>query len=78
MGEKKSRSVRSRILLIVINIASLGSLFWALRGAHLSELKQDLAEMSWWWVALAVVADVRETLDVVLPEQVYELVQGPG
>jgi hypothetical protein len=58
LGEKKSRSVRSRILLIVINIASLGSLFWALRGAHLSELKQDLAEMSWWWVALAVVADV--------------------
>ncbi|MDP9115229.1 MAG: flippase-like domain-containing protein [Acidobacteriota bacterium] len=58
MGEKKSRSVRSRILLVVINLASLGSLLWALRGAHLGELKEDLAEMSWWWVALAVAADV--------------------
>ena len=58
MGEKKLRSVRSRILLVVINVASLGSLLWALRGAHLGELKEDLAEMSWWWVALAVVADV--------------------
>ena len=58
MGEKKSRSVRSRILLVVINIASLASLVWALRGAHLAELKDDLAEMNWWWVGLAVVADV--------------------
>jgi uncharacterized protein (TIRG00374 family) len=58
LGEKKSRSVRSRILLVVINIASLASLVWALRGSHLSELKDDLADMSWWWIALAVVADV--------------------
>ena len=58
MGEKKSRSIRSWILLVVINVASLGSLVWALRGAHLYELKADLAEMGWWWVGLAVVADV--------------------
>ena len=55
---KKSRSLRSRILLLVINLGSIGCLIWALRGAHLSELKEDLAEMSWWWVGLAVVADV--------------------
>jgi len=58
LGEKKLRSVRSRILLVVINVASLASLLWALRGAHLGEFKEDLAEMSWWWVALAVAADV--------------------
>jgi hypothetical protein len=46
LGEKKSRSIRSRILLVVINVASLASLLWALRGAHLGELKEDLAEMS--------------------------------
>ena len=45
-------------MLVVINVASLASLLWALRGAHLGELKEDLAEMSWWWVALAVAADV--------------------
>jgi uncharacterized protein (TIRG00374 family) len=58
LGQKKPRSLRSRILLVVINVVSVASLFWTLRGAHLSELKQDLLEMNWWWVGLAVVADV--------------------
>jgi uncharacterized protein (TIRG00374 family) len=58
LGEKKSRSVRSRVLLVVINVVSLASLVWTLRGSHLSELKDDLREMSWWWIALAVAADV--------------------
>src|SRR5665213_714770 len=58
LSEKKSHSTRSWILLLAINVASLASLLWALRGAHLGELREDLAEMSWWWVALAVAADV--------------------
>jgi uncharacterized protein (TIRG00374 family) len=58
LGQKKPRSLRSRILLVVINVVSVASLFWTLRGAHLSELKEDLREMNWWWVGLAVVADV--------------------
>ncbi|MEO8048965.1 MAG: lysylphosphatidylglycerol synthase transmembrane domain-containing protein [Acidobacteriota bacterium] len=58
MSEKKSRTVRSWILLVVINAASLASLFWTLRGFHLSELKDDILEMNWWWIVLAVVADV--------------------
>ena len=58
MGEKKSRSLRSRILLVVVNVVSLASLVWTLRDAHLGEFKDDLASMSWWWVGLAVVADV--------------------
>jgi glycosyltransferase 2 family protein len=58
LSEKKSRSTRSRVLLLVINVVSLASLVWTLRGSHLSELKDDLLEMNWWWIALAVVADV--------------------
>ena len=58
MGQKKPRSVRSWILLIVINVVSLGSLIWTLRDAHLGQFKDDLASMSWWWVALAVAADI--------------------
>ena len=58
MSEKKSRSTRSRVLLVVINVVSLASLVWTLRGSHLSELKDDLQEMNWWWIALAVAADV--------------------
>jgi hypothetical protein len=58
LGEKKSRSLRSRILLVVINVVSLGCLVWTLRDARLGEFKDDLASMSWWWVGLAVVADV--------------------
>jgi uncharacterized protein (TIRG00374 family) len=58
LGERKSRSVRSRILLVTINVVSLASLIWTLRGAHLGELGNDLAEMNWWWVGGAVAADV--------------------
>jgi len=58
LGERKSRGIRSRILLVAINVVSLASLIWTLRGAHLSELGNDLAEMNWWWVGGAVVADV--------------------
>jgi len=40
------------------NLVSFGCLIWTLRDAHLGELKDDLATMNWWWVGLAVVADV--------------------
>jgi uncharacterized protein (TIRG00374 family) len=58
LGERKPRSLRSRILFVVVNVVSLASLFWTLRGARLGELGNDLAEMNWWWVGGAVVADV--------------------
>ena len=58
MGERKPRSLRSRILFVIINVVSLASLVWTLRGARLGELGNDLAEMNWWWVGGAVVADV--------------------
>ncbi len=55
MGHKKKGSVRNRILLALINLASLGTLVWALRDANLGELADDLATMNWWWVLVAVV-----------------------
>src|SRR6202795_37467 len=58
LGERKSRRARSLILLVVINVVSLASLIWTLRGAHLGELGNDIAEMNWRWVGGAVVADV--------------------
>jgi uncharacterized protein (TIRG00374 family) len=59
LGQKKSSGIRSRVLLlVVIYVVSIGSLIWALRGANLRELKQDLADTDWWWVAVAVIADV--------------------
>lgn len=50
--------MRARVLLVLINLLSLGSLFWTLRDAKLGELRDDLATMDWKWVALAVAAGV--------------------
>jgi uncharacterized protein (TIRG00374 family) len=58
LGQKKSSGIRSRVLLVVTNLVSIGCLVWALRDAKLGELKDDLASMNWWWVAVAVIADV--------------------
>ena len=58
MGETSSRGLRARLLLVLVNVASLGSLIWTLRDAKLGELKDDLATMDWKWIALAVVADI--------------------
>ena len=49
---------RSRVLLILTYLASLGCLVWTLRGANLGELKEDLATMDWWWLGVAVVGDI--------------------
>ena len=50
--------MRARVLLVLINLLSLGCLVWTLRDAKLGELRDDLATMDWKWVALAVVADI--------------------
>jgi uncharacterized membrane protein YbhN (UPF0104 family) len=54
--EKVSSSVRKRALLVVINALSIASLYWALRGSHLSELRDDVATLGWWWVIAAVIS----------------------
>ncbi len=49
-----SSSLRRNAVLVVINALSIASLYWALRGSHLSELRDDLATLGWWWVAAAL------------------------
>ena len=50
--------MRARVLLVLVNLFSLGCLIWTLRDAKLGELRDDLATMDWKWVALAVVSGV--------------------
>jgi len=45
-------------VLVVTNIISIGCLIWSLRDVRLGALLDDLKAMNWWWVALAVVADI--------------------
>ncbi len=49
---------RSRVLLILTYLASLGCLVWTLHDAKLGELRDDLATTNWWWLGLAVAADI--------------------
>jgi glycosyltransferase 2 family protein len=58
LADKQSSNARATALLVVVNLISVASLVWALHDAKLGELKDDLLDMSWWWVALAVVADI--------------------
>ncbi|HEX5431613.1 MAG TPA: lysylphosphatidylglycerol synthase transmembrane domain-containing protein, partial [Bryobacteraceae bacterium] len=37
---------------------SIGALIWTLRDARLGELKEDLVQMDWKWVAVAVAGDI--------------------
>jgi uncharacterized protein (TIRG00374 family) len=58
LGDNKLSGIRSRVLLVLIYLASLGCLVWTLRDARLGELKDDFATMNWWWLGLAVAADI--------------------
>jgi hypothetical protein len=58
LGLLQSRGTRSRVLLVLINLLSVGCLVWTLRKANLGELRDDLATMNWKWVALAVFANI--------------------
>lgn len=58
MGEKKKGRKRKILLFVVTNLISAVCLWWTLRDAHLSELKDDLLTMNWWWVVVAVIADI--------------------
>ncbi len=57
-GEMFSSKTRSRVLLVLTYIFSIGCLIWTLRSAHLGELSTDLADMDWTWVAIGAIADV--------------------
>lgn len=53
--EKVSSSFRRKAVLVVVNALSIASLYWALHDAHLSELRDDVATLGWWWVGAAIV-----------------------
>jgi uncharacterized protein (TIRG00374 family) len=58
LGETNSRRTRSRVFLVLTNLVAIGCLLWTLRDAHLGEFRDDLATMNWWWVGVAVVAEL--------------------
>ena len=58
LGASNFEKARSRLILILVNLISLGCLVWTLHDAKLAELKDDIATMNWWWVGVAVVADI--------------------
>jgi uncharacterized protein (TIRG00374 family) len=58
LGEKNPAGVRTRIALIAITALTIGFLIWSLRDFKLAALITDLREMNWWWVAIAILADV--------------------
>jgi uncharacterized protein (TIRG00374 family) len=58
LGEKNSGITRSRVILIVTNLVSILCLVWSLKDVKLGALKDDLLTMNWWWVGLAVAADI--------------------
>ena len=52
LGEPQSQRTRW-VVLVLINLASLACLVWALHDVSFSDLKYDLATIDYWWVALA-------------------------
>jgi uncharacterized protein (TIRG00374 family) len=57
-GAGETGGTRSRILLVAINAVSVCFLVLSLRDVKLAALGNDLATMNWWWVAVAVVANI--------------------
>jgi uncharacterized membrane protein YbhN (UPF0104 family) len=49
---------RRTIIFIVTNVISVASLYWVLSHSQWREFGTDIRELNWWWIALAVVADI--------------------
>jgi uncharacterized protein (TIRG00374 family) len=60
LGEATSGKARARVVLVVINVLTIGFLAWSLRDFKLAQLINDLAAIrtNWWWIALAIVSDI--------------------
>ena len=52
LGEPQSQRTRW-VVLVLINLASLACLVWALHDVSFGDLKFDLTTINYWWVALA-------------------------
>jgi len=44
--------------VVAVNLITIGFLVWTLRNFKLGELIDDVQQMNWWWVVLAVAADI--------------------
>jgi glycosyltransferase 2 family protein len=58
LGEPSSGKTRSRVILVVVNVVTLGFLAWSLRGFKLTELVADVKTTNWWWVGVAILSDI--------------------
>ena len=58
MGEKTVGRKRKILLFAVTNLISFACLIYALRDVRWADLQDDLRTMNWWWVIIAVVADI--------------------
>lgn len=53
-----SHTLRAKILFVITFLISIGSLVWVLQGANLGELRGEVWQLEWNWVALALVSDI--------------------
>lgn len=51
-------STKRRLLIAATYILSIACLIWVLHDINWSEYPDELRSMNWWWVSLAVVADI--------------------
>lgn len=57
-SKERASRLRKRIFFIATNVISLICLAWTLHGANLGELKHEIANLDWRWVALGMTFDV--------------------
>ena len=57
LADQKSKWGRT-LFLVLGNVLSLACLFWTLREANLTQLRDDLLHMDWSWLAFAAIADI--------------------
>jgi uncharacterized protein (TIRG00374 family) len=58
LGEKIVGRKRKILLFAVTNLISFACLIFALRDVRWADLQDDLKTMNWWWVVIAVIADI--------------------
>lgn len=51
-------SLRAKAAIIFANLLSLACLGWALHDAELQQLGQEILDLKWGWIAIAVIADI--------------------
>lgn len=58
LGEATSGKTRARVILVVVNVLTIGLLAWSLRDFKPTQLVADVKTTNWWWITIAVVSDI--------------------